>query len=1558
MSELLKTGEFGGIPEEVSGEFGGLPEDNGNFGGISAEPDLQQIQFSDQPAEPQGIIYSNPRNERASELADQRAEARQQIVDLAKARYGEEVVATWENNPIGFTELPDFIESQQVIPGGGLVQGKNALKILDISNKLEQGKEVSVAEQAQLDEYLDKLIEMEVRGMNFGGKFSYYGVQIPAFMTEFYLTGGVGKLAQTGVTKSILQATKKTTLAKASGAVARATTQTAAMLPMNVKNYGEARIGGLGITDQGQLVMSEAKEKPAISALRAFLYTGAEVASELSGIGIAKVVDRTGIKPKLKTSAVNGINKLPEKVKEGLYKAYQKIQPNAKVSKVFERAGWNGMLIELGEERIADVLRETTNLALNEGYTMDDVLDGIVPSGEQLALEAALITTIGSVRSVANIGVNLLVEKGYGQDKAIDAINSMSAKEQQEFVDQELEVDKTDVQDVDTGAEIEPTMLPDRPTIKSKLLKFYDEWQSGDFKKIEQVKEKQLAAIEKDLRKARKAKKFYQTLRESGGINAQSYMYETGADKADLLAVNKLIGGKAIFRFKENEGLQTDGIYEQLATESRLIEESGKFKADEAYDMSVAIEVMENFMQDPKNYMNNAEDQALVDELEATVEELSNTTDDAYVEYMEQIQSRELQEYAEENNIEIAEGQTAAEAIEQAGLLEEPLTEQEFERINKELNEYTSTEYEPAPTVMSGVQQAQQDAVQEEVAVAPKESIFKEWYYRWFDELGALIDLGKAASKKGYQNNLHRMVRLYAGVTGMSIQAINNNTFIMNSEGNLEVTGVGLKSILDDFDAALMGKEPDKAQRKKDLNDYLIARRYYQDLTEIEDVNVTDQQLEDSIAILDALHNKYGESLRWFDNAAQEIYQYQKRILDYLVSAGIMSQEQQDAMLDAHENYIPFQRVLDEEFGDMGGAVSGRKIFSDARLSKVIKKIYGSEKEIKDPIQSIMKNVFRVMDLAWQNKVAIEISNMAEFMPEYVQKIKTPMQKFVVDGKTEYRPSQITPKDAIVVYYKGKKEFYKVADPIIKSMERLRPEQLTGLAWLATTPATTLRTGATIVPEFWARNFLRDVHGTFIYSQAHATPIDAVRGLFARVGKTNLYNDWMKSGGTFNSYMDMSDNGIANAQKELIEGDSKILRYLKNPLKLPMDASMIFEQGVRIGVYNASKRKGMTDAESAMEARDASIDFARGGYASKYINKFVPFFNAGMQGMDKFARAMKNNPKATIAYATASITIPSVIITSYYLHFAPDEERQEFLEIPQWQKDMFWVVKVGGTWARIPKPFTIGYIFGSVPERALTWAYTEGRTDGKDLALELGKGIAGSLSPIYDPSAIIPPLAKVMIEDVTNHNFFRGHSIYPEHLDDLPPEMRETKYTSETAKLLGKKLNYSPAKIDNAIRGTFATSGQYIMDAGDMILNKVREYNGEAIPEQPTSSADIPLIRAFTLRFPTGGQAQSVQDFYELSQEAIQMERGYKKLEGAEKRQWKQDNIAMFRSKSYIKSKAKQIRNLNKRRNNIYDNLVMTGEAKEQALRRLDDQILRHARQANERFLQNLEDIK
>lgn len=1508
--------------------------------------ELEQKKMQD--AQP--IEYSNPRNERAAKAVAARESDRENLINFAKTQYGPETVDTWASSPIKFGDVGDFLEWSQVLPGGGLVQGSKALKILDISNSIRDGQEVQPNEQEMLDAYLRKMIEMEVRGMSFGGKFRYYGEQLPAFMVEFAATGGIGKTAQTAATKAVVEAGKRQALATAAGVTARVATQTSAMVPMTVKNYGDIRVSGIDITDKGQLIVAESKEKPAISALKAWAYTGADVLSELSGLGAAKLINKAG----LKTKAINGITKLPVSVQEGLFKAYKVVKPNAKVSEIMTRAGWNGMLLELGEERVADVLRATTDLALTEGYTFSDVLENITPDGEQLLLEAALISIPGSVKVSADIGINLLIKKGYGKQEASEIIGKLSANEQQEFVEGELKLDTSDVQDVDAGKAYDQVTMPDRPSVSTELLKKYDEWQQGAINTLIELKEKALDIAQKEVsKKARSSKKMGKVIAEYGGINAPSFARETGADPADMRAVNRALG---VTVFRKDGGVPIDLVGREIESGRWKISQEINGLIDEP-ELTDVIDQIRELLFDPKR-LDSPVDEAKLEELKGKELELINTEADALADYFQQQQQAELEQYAEENNVEVSESEGVIDALLDQGLLDDPLSAKEFDAMNKELSDYLSAEYQPAPTPMSTTQQAQQDAAKEEEVVAPKDSLFKDWYYKWFDDLGALIDLGKAASKKGYQNNLHRLVRLYAGVTGMSTQAINNNTFVMDSNGNLQSSGVGLKSILDDFDSVIIGKEPNKEQRKTDLNDYLIARRYYQDLEKREDVSVTDKQLEESIAILDALHQKYGESLRWFDNTAQEIYSYQKRILDYMVSSGVMSQETQDTILNANQNYIPFQRVLDEEFGDLDGMVSGRQIFSDARMSKVIKKIAGSEKEIKDPIQSIMKNVFRVMDLSWQNQVSLEIAKMAEFMPEYVQKIPTPMDSFIVDGKKVYRPSKIAPKNAIIVYRDGKKEFYEAHPSIIKAVEQMRPEQVTGLAWLATTPASVLKTGATIVPEFWAKNFLKDVHGSFIYSVAHATPIDAVRGLLARLGKTDLYNEWMASGGSFNSHMDMSDNGIAKAQKELISGQGKLARYLKNPLNLPMDISVVFEQAVRIGVYSASKRKGMSDADAALESRDASIDFARGGAASKMGNRHIPFFNAGMQSMDKFARAMKHNPKATIMYSTVSITLPSLVLAGYYLNFAPEDERKEYLEIPRWQKDLFWVFKVGDTWVRYPKPFTIGYIFGSVPERMLGWLHSQGRTDGAELTLDLAKGIIGSISPVYDPSALIPPLVKVMIEDVTNHNFFSGHSIYPEYLDNLPPEMRETKYTSETAKLLGKKLNYSPAKIDNAIRGVLSTSGQYAMDAGDYIINEVRKYNGETIPEEPKSSSDVPLLRAFTMRFPTGGQAQSVQDFYLLSEDARIAEGGYKKLKGQEKLSYKDNNKAMLASAAYIKSKAKQIRNLNKRRNRIYENLVMTGEAKERALRKLDDQILRHAKQANERFLNKLKELE
>lgn len=1336
--------QFGGIIVEDADSQTVVGAQTDQFGGtlLDATETTGPILFNDigpsvmqqNEASINNAITFNSTEENGLPLIEQREEERNSTVELARSRYPKHTVDMWLNNPIDIGEVGDFIDWSQILPAGGIVQGAEAVGLLRISDRIREGQDVSEADKQYLDKWLDKSIEMEVRGMTFGGKFRYYGEQIPAFMAEFAATGGVGKSVQTAALKTTQELVKSRVLGQVAGATARVATQSAMLMPVQgYKAYGNIRISqGLEVSETGQLIFREAKESPAISALKAYGYVSAEIAAELTGLAVASKLSKSVRfqkgKAALASGAITSINKLPANLKNNLYKAYQSIKPNARMSEVFTRAGWNGMLMELGEERVADILRESVDLALTEGYTMADVLEGITPNAEQLLLESGLIMTMGGTKAGASAAVNLLVRKGMALEDAKKSVDQLTSLEQDALVDDQLTIDDTPL--TDEGVEI---------------------------------------------------------------------------------------------------------------TVDQAIEES--------------------------------------------IENIDN----------------------------------------------------------------------PAPDLITSAQQDQLSAGKEPNTIAADQSIFNEEYYKWIDDLGALVDVSKEAAKRGKDNILEQAVRLYSGVTGMALSSLNNGTTVLNEQGELIETGKGLKSILDDFDFNAMRIERDPKKRKKDLIDYLIARRYALDLKDRDDVEITDKQKEKSIKDLARISEKYGEDIVLLDTSAQEIYDYQDRMLQMLVSFGVMSKDKYNSIKAENPNYIPFQRVMDEEYGETAGLqglqVKAGTTFAGKKLSQVIKKIEGSDKEIVDPIESIIRNTMRITDIAYQNRVANQLVDLADVMPEYISAYN-PDVGMAKDPKTG---NEIPP---ITVLVDGQKKSYNVHPSLVAAMTSMSPQEITGLGWLLSRPASILRTGATIVPEFMARNFIRDVHGSYVLSEARPNVIDVVKGLTARIGKNDLYEKWRASGASFNSYMNMSDKGVQSAYAEIFKEEGKLKRYLKNPLNLPQDIGAVIEQSVRIGVYNAAKRKGMTDAESAMEARDASIDFARGGSASKEINKYVPFFNAGVQGSNKFIRAFRKNPKAMIMYASATVTIPQILITGYYLHLAPEEEKKEYLEIPEWQRDMFWVFKVGDTWARYPKPFTVGFAFGSSVERAMIWADSEGETGFADIFFDLSRGLITAVSPVYDPSAVFPSPIKTAVEQVTNYNFFQGRRIYPEWMDDLPPEERKTAGTSLTAQELGKVFNYSPAKIDNLIRGTFATSGPYITDAGDILLEKVKEWNGEEFPEDPTSPVDIPLVRAFTMRYPTGGMSNSVQQFYEAKKLATQVENGLDIFKDERLEEYRQENEALISVTPIIKAQGKRISQINKLRKNIYEDLGMSGKEKEQVLRDYDDQILNAARIANEALSDSLRNLE
>ena len=1557
--------QFGGIPVEEPREA-----QQSSFGGVSLDvSEPVQVNIPETNSLALGnTIKPDTKDPEGIELLDEADAQRQQMIALASTRFPPDVVESWKDNPIGFGEAGDFLTWSQILPGGGIAQGTEALNILSISKKVEAGEELTTSEQSTLDEFVNKQLEMSIRGMSYpslsgpGGALRYYGSQMPAFMLEFAASGGPGKAVQTATVQAITKGVAKSALqqatAKQVGRVARVATQSGLMVPMGIANYGEQRLGPWMVTDKGQLIFTESKDTPALSALKAYAHVSAEVASELSGATIAKYVINPVTK-RLKTPLINGINNLPEGLKLGLFEAYKKIKPNATISKAFTAGGWNGMLAELGEERVADVLRETTNMVLEEGYTFDQVLDGITPTKDQLLLEAGLISAFGTIKAVSNVGVNLLIEKGFTRKEAEETVSNMTVTEQEAFVEGQLQLESAVVE---TEREAATGKIP--TSVLENILEEYDKIQEGDITQVYKAREESLKKLRKARTNASRANTPLAKLiafvnqttvqtaageskdNTKSGINIDSYVMETGAEKSQLRSINKQLGYTL---FRAEGGMLIDQIVESLPQTEYWGAESS---------LADVIEVIDQIVANAK-LPEKKKKQADLDIIEKEIQILEQTKNEELEDYYKNLQSRQEVETAELERISLDELEASLEQKYPTISLEE------FDASMKLMEDYIALQESLA--LDNPVLEAQTDAglEAEGLNIDPNQSIFNELYYSLFDRLGALVDLSREAVKRGATladgQTTDYLIRQYYSVAGLAKQILTVNTNTINPDGQIKITGRGLRSILDDFDNLIIRLEPNKNRRSQDLKDYLEARRYWNDLQQREDVKVTEQQKLDSAKTLDSLAMKYGDSLKWFDETAKEIYEFQKRVLRIAVDSGNMKEETYKNITDKNQNYIPFQRVLDEEFPEYDSAGQGQ-VFTNATINRVIKKIVGSEREIKDPIESIIKNTFKIVDLAAQNRVALSISSLADILPEYIQPIGPLMETIEVDGKKVKRPAKEAPKGTITVFENGKRKYYRVSPPILEAVKQMRPEQFNFVQKFFQAPASILRAGATLIPEFWVRNVLRDMQSAFIQSEARPIPvIDPIRGLVALIGKTDLHNQWMQSGGSFNNYMELSDNGMARAQKELLSNDGKIARYLKNPLRIPEDISLTFEQAVRIGTFAAAKRKGMSDTKAAFESRDATLDFARGGSFSKMVNRYIPFFNAGMQGVDKLYRSMRDNPKATTMWAVGTITMPSLILAGYYLYAAPDDEREEYSEIPQWQKDMFWIFKMDGEWVRYPKPFSLGYLFGSVPERFLAWGQSKGIKDVQDFWLQLVGGVVGSLSPIYDPSAIFPPLVKVTAENVSNYNYFQGRNIYPPWMDDLPPEERKTRYGSRSAEEIGNILGVSPAKVDNALRGTLAGSAQYVTDAGDYILNEVDKWNGEEIPARPTSPLDTPLIRAFTMRPPTGSVAESTTLFYDSAKLIRQATNKLDDLRGEERGEYREENIALVRSERAFNSATKNISRLNKRRNLIYENLVMTGQEKEQELRRLDDLILEQAKRANavlDQNIRNLEDEK
>lgn len=582
-----------------------------------------------------------------------------------------------------------------------------------------------------------------------------------------------------------------------------------------------------------------------------------------------------------------------------------------------------------------------------------------------------------------------------------------------------------------------------------------------------------------------------------------------------------------------------------------------------------------------------------------------------------------------------------------------------------------------------------------------------------------------------------------------------------------------------------------------------------------------------------------------FRKAAQMYWQFNNNILTVMEDAGLISGETHKLLNTKYKYYCPLMR----DFSDTAAADNfinglsngGRGIGNVSSMLRRIS-IEGSERNVINPLESTIKAVAVMCNRAERNKVGQMAVELA--------------QKGGLDAVIQEAEGTVAdPKNCIfTVMYNGKKQAYKTTQELYSPIVGYNLPSAGFVLGVARNAARLLRAGATTSPSFIIRNLIRDTVFAGVSSKNGFTPIvDTIRGAYALARDPRLRAEFKVAGVTqFNFYS--SSEQIVKSLDEMAGGkawkDYGAADIWRALMKYPALASEFVESSTRMGEFMKARKKGASLEEAAQAARELTLDFSRSGVQGEKVNQIVPFFNAVLQGGDKMVRLIKQDPVGTGTKLAMYIVLPSLAL------WALNHDEDWYKEIDPEVKATCWLLPGG---LRIPKPQEAGILFGSGIEAVLDQAFNK----DPEAISNWAKVFGGNMAPSIMPTIFLP-----LLEWQANYSFFRGQSITPQRLQNLPDELQYTPNTSAAARTLGSALKLSPVKIDNTIRGYTGTMGMTLVQQLDWFADEKQNMPYKKVSEWP-------FLRDFTVN--QNIQNRSVDDFYKMLNKANEQHAGYGK---------------------------------------------------------------------------------
>jgi hypothetical protein len=564
---------------------------------------------------------------------------------------------------------------------------------------------------------------------------------------------------------------------------------------------------------------------------------------------------------------------------------------------------------------------------------------------------------------------------------------------------------------------------------------------------------------------------------------------------------------------------------------------------------------------------------------------------------------------------------------------------------------------------------------------------------------------------------------------------------------------------------------------------------------------------------------------------------------------------------------------------------SGKKY---ANLTDPIMRRVGSGDMVYSPLQSALERTQQFYTRAAQQVVINQIVEAIDTTPgmgAFAEHIMTPIKRTAIklgdvaeNLKKQYDvdlelPKGVLPETVVTMFspdlrvQKGGKAIIRHTLNGVTSFYEVDPEfykALTGMNFL-TTPlileplaaiARSIRAGATGLSTIFAGgNIVRD-YTTYLMQTKYgegstqfteplkqilvyaASEVDKLRG-----GEGDIFVELYK--------------GMAGEMATMLGSDlRKFRKFIESQMRQPMSKKVLREMnpmnfiemarkiinlsevGPRLAEFEAVMKKyGITKeiarkdgvprrilVEAINAANDVTINFKRNGSWGQFVNRYIPFFNAGLEGQDKYIRTWRDNPKRA-AVGTGAMVIAQIL---YWLYRKDDDD---YKEQPGWLKYFFWTFADanGQTWLRLPRPFEWNIIPSGV-EMLLN--HHESETGG-----EFSKWLWEMISR-QTPSIKVAGATQA-IETFFNFDFFRWDDIYKgDKYNKTLASKQYLDHTTETMKAIGEWTGIAPYRLEHFINST--TGGLYKKLVGTGEAVTVNAYNtiwGLPDPEKKGQSA-------------------------------------------------------------------------------------------------------------------------